>query len=367
MTIPTKPTKPTVPPAPQRGESPVNFSNKVNTFVLFYSTLADYTDASLDWQQTVYTATGQVYGDTVIAANAAASSASSAASSASSASASATAADDSEAQAQIYAAAAQAAAGAPSIVGKNQLPLVVKEDGSGVEWGGVTESPTDATDGKLLKVGDFGIGVAADYTGSLDNIDVTSFRTIFGITSTGGPDTFDGSSAVATVTTIYRDADYASQLFVGARGTFSNKVYVRIRDAGVWQDWDEIYHQSNVVGTVSQSGGVPTGAIIERGSNVNGEYAKFADGTLICTSEIANTSAAIGTALQGGYRSDIYNWTFPTAFISRPTVSSGILDLAFGGVAEGQSPTYSRYIYTAVTAQPASDRTIQLVAIGRWY
>lgn len=66
MTIPTKPTKPTVPPAPQRGENPVNFSNKINAFVLFYSTLADYTDASLDWQQTVYTATGQVYDDTVV-------------------------------------------------------------------------------------------------------------------------------------------------------------------------------------------------------------------------------------------------------------------------------------------------------------
>ncbi|WP_275223148.1 hypothetical protein, partial [Citrobacter freundii] len=40
--------------------------------------------------------------------------------------------------------------------------------------------------------------------------------------------------------------------------------------------------KADVVGTVSQSGGVPTGAIIERGSNSNGEYTKFADGTLIC-------------------------------------------------------------------------------------
>ncbi|MGZ0372300.1 gp53-like domain-containing protein, partial [Citrobacter freundii] len=34
--------------------------------------------------------------------------------------------------------------------------------------------------------------------------------------------------------------------------------------------------KADVVGTVSQSGGVPTGAIIERGSNSNGEYTKFA-------------------------------------------------------------------------------------------
>ncbi|SDT46186.1 hypothetical protein SAMN05216496_4715 [Pseudomonas sp. Z003-0.4C(8344-21)] len=38
-----------------------------------------------------------------------------------------------------------------------------------------------------------------------------------------------------------------------------------------------------LVGTVGQDKGVPTGAVIERGANANGEYVKFADGTLICT------------------------------------------------------------------------------------
>ena len=44
----------------------------------------------------------------------------------------------------------------------------------------------------------------------------------------------------------------------------------------------EVFKQSNILGTVSESGGVPTGAIIERGSNSNGEFIKYADGTLIC-------------------------------------------------------------------------------------
>lgn len=38
-----------------------------------------------------------------------------------------------------------------------------------------------------------------------------------------------------------------------------------------------------ILGTTSQEGGIPTGSIIERGSNANGEYVMFADGTLICT------------------------------------------------------------------------------------
>ena len=44
----------------------------------------------------------------------------------------------------------------------------------------------------------------------------------------------------------------------------------------------EVFKQSNILGTVSESEGVPTGAIIERGSNSNGDFVKFADGLGFC-------------------------------------------------------------------------------------
>ena len=40
------------------------------------------------------------------------------------------------------------------------------------------------------------------------------------------------------------------------------------------------YHSRNILGPVSQSGGIPDGAIIERGSNANGRFTKYADGTV---------------------------------------------------------------------------------------
>lgn len=40
---------------------------------------------------------------------------------------------------------------------------------------------------------------------------------------------------------------------------------------------------AKILGTVSEVDGVPTGAVIESGSNANGNYVKFADGTMICT------------------------------------------------------------------------------------
>lgn len=52
----------------------------------------------------------------------------------------------------------------------------------------------------------------------------------------------------------------------------------------------DIYRRSNIVGTVSQSIGIPTGAIIERGSNANGSYVKFADGTMIVRGTKASPS-----------------------------------------------------------------------------
>ncbi|MFP3409629.1 hypothetical protein SB757_33975, partial [Pseudomonas sp. SIMBA_065] len=51
-------------------------------------------------------------------------------------------------------------------------------------------------------------------------------------------------------------------------------------------NFDELYNfiatafnRANIVGSVGQASGVPTGAVLQRGSNANGEFIRFADGT----------------------------------------------------------------------------------------
>jgi len=62
------------------------------------------------------------------------------------------------------------------------------------------------------------------------------------------------------------------------------------------------YKRSNILGAVSQSGGVPTGAVIENGSNANGSYVRFADGTQVCWHSVTTSAtASVG-------------WTFPAQF-----------------------------------------------------
>src|SRR5690606_30482606 len=45
---------------------------------------------------------------------------------------------------------------------------------------------------------------------------------------------------------------------------------------------DKAFRRGNILGEVTESSGVPTGALLEYGSNANGSYVRFADGTQIC-------------------------------------------------------------------------------------
>lgn len=125
---------------------------------------------------------------------------------------------------------------------------------------------------------------------------------------------------------------------------------------------------ADILGAVSQSGGAPTGAILERGSNANGEYVKYADGTQICW--MARTdNVAIDQSSTGVFYSTSSGWTYPVSFSSTPAVlgngrrASGITWVVVG------SPSASSVLYNHVAAQSQGSlgASIALVAIGRWY
>ena len=127
-----------------------------------------------------------------------------------------------------------------------------------------------------------------------------------------------------------------------------------------------MFNQGNIVGTVSQSAGVPTGAIIESDSNVNGEYVKYADGTMICWN-YALTTQASSTATGSMFRTTaVSTWTFPVAFLVAPVVS---------GQAESNTRilTFDTPTTTTVDFRHHSATTSatlvgnRLTAIGQWY
>lgn len=124
-----------------------------------------------------------------------------------------------------------------------------------------------------------------------------------------------------------------------------------------------------IIGTVSQSGGVPTGAIIEVGSNANGEYTKFADGTMICWSSelaFANVSTASGSI----FISPTVTWTFPATFVittSPPVISANDTGNVLVGTSCRLSGATAAEIRLWAATSVGTARTARAVATGRWF
>ncbi|MEB3840457.1 phage tail protein [Pseudomonas guariconensis] len=126
---------------------------------------------------------------------------------------------------------------------------------------------------------------------------------------------------------------------------------------------------ADIVGTVSQSGGVPTGAIIERGSNSNGEYVRFADGTQICwgvTSDIPDTliGGFYGTTAGNLYYKNI-TANLPIGFSGVYRITGTARDRGICGIAvRSTNTTFMIQVRHNVTGVEVS---CDWIAIGRWY
>ncbi|HEV7278383.1 MAG TPA: hypothetical protein VGN80_19050 [Devosiaceae bacterium] len=112
-----------------------------------------------------------------------------------------------------------------------------------------------------------------------------------------------------------------------------------------------------IVGTVSQLGGTPTGALFEYGSNSNGTYLRLPDGTQLCFAVVPGAS---GTVV----------WTYPAAFSGAPnlqlTCNSSPSDQPriVGPTSTGST---SASIVAITYAGSASSISINAAAIGRWF
>jgi hypothetical protein len=144
------------------------------------------------------------------------------------------------------------------------------------------------------------------------------------------------------------------------------------------QGGSQAYVRSNIIATVSQTGGVPTGGIIEQGSNANGSYTKFADGTMICSSrrnEGSVVAAGSGT-LADPYRSTPTTYSFAVAFNAAPfivmsvegdyTSATNRANLAIFATRTTTQVTGVQ-VYRASSGSGNGDCLVHITAIGRWF
>jgi len=222
----------------------------------------------------------------------------------------------------------------------------------------VTQTSTDTTAGRLTKVGDFGVGgeaaVLLETSASLDTLQNNGLFAWASSEPAGSPGIF------AQMLHVQRSSASRSQLVFRSAGT--QQVFIRGYTVGAWQPWYQLYHQNTILGTVSQSSGVPTGAIIQRGSNANGEFVRYADGTMICTNTLTESRSTIGVVQT--------NWTMPSAFLSGTSYVSQVHPATsrpdiVTGVAPLRSSATVLEVY--VDRTNTTNTTIYVQSIGRWY
>jgi hypothetical protein len=110
--------------------------------------------------------------------------------------------------------------------------------------------------------------------------------------------------------------------------------------------------------------------IVDSGSNANGSYVRFSDGTQICWQSVTVTDQAIDTAYGSLYLGS-RNFTFPAAFIAVPTVTCGSFYVSsqgsFPGSPKAISTTSVTIVGMDISSRAAGGSTlISYTAIGKW-
>ncbi|MDW9573378.1 phage tail protein [Sinorhizobium meliloti] len=223
----------------------------------------------------------------------------------------------------------------------------------GPVWGGSVRSPANSDVGLV--------------DGDLNTITIAGVYTLSG----NWANTYAGAASAATTGTLVvlqRSTNAVFQYFYRD----NNQVFRRntVNGGTSWTDWTIV--ELPVVGTASNSAGFPAGAIIERGSNANGEYVRFADGTQICwgTGTI-NVSTALNNhfgSTSGASVTGNALISFPATF-SNTNYSVSVLPTFRGFTVLG---AYSKNganaaVRMGVSGSTANDVPYEWSAFGRWF
>lgn len=233
----------------------------------------------------------------------------------------------------------------------------------------VTQSANDTTAGRLMKVGDWGLGAQAAALPSGNDLNNATRMGWYDIDGATANSPLGGQNGVCMV--FARGTTRVHQTAYRIAGGSVPEFYSRIAYSSgpvLWSPWTRTVQQQNLLGTVSQSGGVPTGAVLQHGSNANGQFLRLADGTQLCWHSVVTTPTS--TAEGSLYKNPSDNtWTFPAVFAAAPRFfSNGIRGGAvIAGVFTADAPTTTAASFRAWCSSSVANVTAELLAIGRWY
>jgi hypothetical protein len=243
--------------------------------------------------------------------------------------------------------------------------------------------PTDPTPGKLIGVGNWGLGapIVLNNPGLNDVLTFGYYYVNLGLVTPSGY--VSGWLFVLPINTDYVIQDFVTESD-GSR-------HSRTKIAGVWQPWTRVLTSgpnglsvtqggtgnttgtapklaaSAILGGVSTASGIPTGAIMEQGANAAGEYTKYADGRLICLARPVGSPAvaANATTLLGPYAlpASFADGNFITLASGIPVTNYDQYGFTYGYASSASTVTL---VYRNGTV-PQQIANIKILCVGRWY
>ena len=234
-----------------------------------------------------------------------------------------------------------------------------------------TTSNIDTTAGRLLQPGAFGLGGSLTAINNWNTHDKSLNSNL--LYTTTSSTTNNPFSDWLGLISLNRSTNRVGFLGVGTFG--SPLLEVGYFDGSTTQV-SQAYLRNNLLGTVSQSAGIPTGAAMELGTNANGGYVRFANGLQICGRMDFSISYNSDTRLSG-------TWTFPAAFSTLPFIAMSFLtpavnytncgfgDMGTCGVFSGGTSSavvgINRNTSTSTFGVNAVADNVLVTAIGTWF
>ena len=166
----------------------------------------------------------------------------------------------------------------------------------------ITTSSYDTTIGRVMKVGDYGLG-STDLLDNTDDLN-TLYRTGFYFAG-GANRPLAAGVAFGFLTVITNALNHCVQTFVPQSS--SNKSFQRVAIVGVWGEWAEVWTGLNLVKTTSSVDNTP-GSILKVGDFGLGATRLSLDFTLVNIDDVTlpNGLYAVGVNTTGGAKPAVY-------------------------------------------------------------
>lgn len=234
-----------------------------------------------------------------------------------------------------------------------------------------------------------GVGASADDTNRLT---VSSAASLFNHAGSGHQIKVNKSASGQTASLLFQ-SNWSGRAELGLCG--DDALHLKVSDGGDWHDAVVIdpssghitgeavqssatdttsgrlmradfgYSRGNAVGVVGMSGGLPSGALIQRIEGVNSVALRFADGSQICAGHV--TAAGVSTPYGAVYGSAGVAFPFAAAFAGVPSVSLSAQGVAGVWASHAAAATATQATPMAMAASSTgSNIRIDVVAVGRW-